>query len=74
MLISNFDQKKDESLKKLDEIRDSLAERDIVLEVTVNSTLHDREIRLNSGWTIKIGRGLDIYQKSKSNFRFSCQH
>ena len=25
--------------------------------------LHDREIRLSSGWTVKIGRGFDIYQR-----------
>jgi ATP-dependent Lon protease len=25
--------------------------------------LHDREVRLDNGWTVKIGRGLDFYQK-----------
>ena len=28
-----------------------------------NSALHDREIRLDNGWVVKIGRGFDIYQK-----------
>ena len=66
-LITNFDDKQDPR-KNLDEIRDSLAERDVVLEVINNPSLHDREIRFNSGWVVKIGRGLDIYQKSKSKF------
>ena len=41
----------------------SLLELDIVLEVTFDGNLHDREIRLDNGWVIKIGRGLDFYQK-----------
>jgi ATP-dependent Lon protease len=28
-----------------------------------NPNLHDREIRIDNGWVIKIGRGLDFYQK-----------
>jgi hypothetical protein len=28
--------------------------------------LHDREIRLDNGWIVKIGRALDIYQKNQS--------
>ena len=31
-------------------------------------SLHDREIRLDNGWVIKIGRGLDFYQPPKSWF------
>jgi len=53
---------------KLEEIKESLEERNIHLTITYKTTLHDRQIRLNSGWIIKIGRGLDIYQKSKGNF------
>ena len=34
----------------------------MILEVRVNPNLHDREIRLDNGWVVKIGRGLDIYQ------------
>ncbi len=30
--------------------------------------MHDREIRIDNGWTIKIGRGLDFYQKPGSWF------
>lgn len=48
---------------KLEELRQSLLDIDIVLEFTFNPNLHDREIRFDNGWIIKIGRGLDFYQK-----------
>lgn len=49
--------------EKLDELKQSLLEMDVELEVKLNPNLHDREIRLDNGWVIKIGRGLDFYQK-----------
>ena len=52
-----------EMAERFEELKQSLLERDVVLEVEVNPNLHDREIRIDNGWTIKIGRGLDIYQK-----------
>lgn len=33
------------------------------VELELNPNIHDREIRLDNGWIIKIGRGLDFYQK-----------
>jgi ATP-dependent Lon protease len=64
-LITSYDEKTDLSLlnEKIDEIKQSLLEIDVVLTVTLNEALHDREIRLDNGWTVKIGRGLDFYQK-----------
>jgi ATP-dependent Lon protease len=35
----------------------------IRLVIQENSALHDREVRLSNGWSVKIGRGFDIYQK-----------
>jgi len=49
--------------EKLEELKQSLLELDVVLEVKLNPNMHDREIRLDNGWVIKIGRGLDFYQK-----------
>ena len=49
--------------EKLDELRQSLLELDIELEVQFNPNMHDREIRIDNGWVIKIGRGLDFFQK-----------
>lgn len=53
---------------KLDDLKQSLLEADVILDVQVNPNLHDREIRLDNGWVVKIGRGLDLYQKPNSYF------
>lgn len=57
-----------ETLDKLNDLKQSLLEVDIVLEVAFNPVMHDREIRLDNGWVIKIGRGLDFYQRPDSYF------
>jgi ATP-dependent Lon protease len=49
--------------EKLEELKQSLLEMDVELEVKLNPNMHDREICLDNGWVIKIGRGLDFYQK-----------
>lgn len=54
--------------ERFEELRQSLLELDIVLAVEFNSNLHDREIKIDNGWAIKIGRGLDFYQKPDSWF------
>ena len=53
---------------KLGELQQSLLELDIVLDIRCNPNMHDREIRLDNGWVIKIGRGLDFYQRPHSRF------
>ena len=64
-LVTRFDNdlEKDEAMGKFVTITESLKQYDVHLEVQTNSKLHDREVRLSSGWIIKIGRGFDIYQK-----------
>jgi ATP-dependent Lon protease len=42
--------------EKLEELKQSLLELDVELEVKLNPNMHDREIRLDTGWVIKIGR------------------
>ena len=54
--------------EKLSDLKQSLLEIDIMLEVTLNPNLHDREIRIDNGWVIKIGRGLDFYQRPSNWF------
>ena len=54
--------------EKLGELKQSLLEMDIVLDIEVKTNLHDREIRIDNGWVVKIGRGLDFYQKPASWF------
>ena len=51
---------------RLNEIKESLAKRKIELQVKYSQNLHDREIRLSSGWIIKIGRGLDYFKPPES--------
>lgn len=48
---------------KLGEVKQSLLEMDIELNIDLNIKMHDREIRIDNGWVIKIGRGLDFFQK-----------
>jgi ATP-dependent Lon protease len=64
-LVTNFDDdsEKQEALTKLGIVGDSLKQYEVELNVEINSHLHDRETRLSNGWTIKIGRGFDIYQR-----------
>ncbi|WP_426424204.1 BREX system Lon protease-like protein BrxL [Bradyrhizobium genosp. A] len=64
-LITSYDQQTDmaDVRDKLDELKQSLLEHDVALDVKLNANLHDREVRLDNGWVIKIGRGLDFYQK-----------
>lgn len=54
--------------ENLDELKQSLLEMDVTLEVLFKPNLHDREIRIDNGWIVKIGRGLDFYQKPQSWF------
>ena len=64
-LITGYDDKTQlaDIAEKLEELKQSLLELDVELEVKLNPNIHDREIRLDNGWVIKIGRGLDFYQK-----------
>jgi ATP-dependent Lon protease len=65
VLVTNFDNEleKDEAMAKLYTIADSLKLLDVQLAIRINPRLHDREINLSNGWSIKIGRGFDIYQR-----------
>jgi ATP-dependent Lon protease len=69
-LITAFDseEQRQEVEDKLADLAQSLLEQDVYLHLTVNPALHDREIRIDNGWTIKIGRGLDIYQRPENWF------
>ena len=68
LVTSRDDQDGREAEERLAELKQSLLEADVVLEVQVKRGLHDREIQLDNGWVIKIGRGLDFYQKPESWF------
>ena len=69
-LITSYDG--DTQLKeindKLIELKQSLLYYDIELEIKLDPKMHDREISFDNGWIIKIGRGLDFYQRPNSWF------
>ena len=69
-LITSYDDKTNisEMRDNLEELKQSLLEIDIILDVKIDPNMHDREIRIDNGWVVKIGRGLDFYQKPSSWF------
>ena len=69
-LIVSYDDQTNiqEMAERLLDIKQSLLEFDVNLDVKVNENLHDREIRIDNGWVVKIGRGLDFFQKPDSWF------
>lgn len=69
-LVTSYDDKTDVvGLRDaMEELKQSLLEIDIELDVKINDKMHDREIRIDNGWIVKIGRGLDFYQKPDSWF------
>ncbi|NEM91471.1 BREX system Lon protease-like protein BrxL [Galbitalea soli] len=54
-------------LLMLKDIQDSAAAAGINFAVTWDETIHDRSIRADNGWTILLGRGLDIFQKGSGS-------
>jgi len=69
-LITGYDdddQKKSNTLV-FDQIADNVFEYEIEFRVEFNNILHDREIKLNNGWNIKMGRGLDYFQSLAGNY------
>jgi ATP-dependent Lon protease len=69
-LITGYDDKTQlaDISEKIEDLKQSLLEMDVVLSVKLNPNMHDREIRMDNGWVIKIGRGLDFYQRPGSWF------
>lgn len=57
-----------EAGRMLQELATSLKKYKVSLNVDYSATLHDREIRLDNGWVIKIGRGLDYFKAPASKF------
>lgn len=69
-LITSYDDQTNvqELAERLQDVKQSLLELDVELDIKVNENLHDREIRIDNGWTVKIGRGLDFFQKPDTWF------
>nr|XP_060625761.1 MIT domain-containing protein 1 [Anolis sagrei ordinatus] len=69
-LLTSYDEGngRSQQINSLEEIRQSLEDFGVTLDVSYSSSIHDREIRFNNGWTIKIGRGLDYFKKPQGRF------
>ncbi|KAM6979169.1 MIT domain-containing protein 1 [Tautogolabrus adspersus] len=52
----------------LAELKQSLGGQGVTLDLQYSSTIHDREIRFDNGWIVKIGRGLDYFKRPKGRF------
>ena len=63
------DAHRDDAEKRLDEIKEGLADYDVALNYKFDDKIHDREVRTDTGWHIQIGRGLDIYQGPVSRLK-----
>lgn len=62
-LITNEEEEKSpELIDKLDDIKDDLIEYGIEFNYKLRD-FHDRCIKTDTGWTIMLGRGLDIFEK-----------
>lgn len=59
---------KDEIEDSFAQIADNLFEYGITFNYEFSNILHDREIKLNNGWAIKMGRGLDYFQSLSGNY------
>ncbi|HEX9959419.1 MAG TPA: BREX system Lon protease-like protein BrxL, partial [Pyrinomonadaceae bacterium] len=74
VLITGYDEETPiaEVTEKLTALKQSLMDLDIFLDVQFSDKIHDREIRFDNGWIIKIGRGLDFYQKPNDWFEIGA--
>jgi len=57
------DAQKADIQEKFEILEESLRVSGIEFSWTFSPVIHDRSIKLDNGWIIKIGRGLDIYQR-----------
>lgn len=65
LLTGPNDQELSNQVSRFENIKSSLNEYSIELFLEYSPTLHDREIRLDNGYIIKIGRGLDYFKHTK---------
>jgi len=67
-LVTGFDNdaQKADIQEKFEMLQESLRTSGIEFTWTFSPVIHDRAINLDNGWIIKIGRGLDIYQRPEN--------
>ena len=65
-LVTGIDHEyqKAETEPKFKSLAESLADTGVEFVWRFDDKIHDRELRTDTGWHIRIGRGLDIYQRT----------
>ncbi|HEY4196504.1 MAG TPA: MIT C-terminal domain-containing protein, partial [Mucilaginibacter sp.] len=71
LVTNNVEEYLQDALQSFKEMADSLEESGIYLTYEFDSSLHDRSIVTDTGWKVVLGRGLDIFQKSRGRFDIS---
>ncbi|CAH8592143.1 unnamed protein product [Heterobilharzia americana] len=61
-------QNPNEQLQKFQMLKDDLNKHSVCFQWIFSNLLHDREIRFDNGWIVKIGRGLDYIRRSEHKF------
>jgi len=62
-----FGEDSDDADSRLETLKRDLAKNhQIKFDWTRSETLHDREVIFSNGWTVKVGRGLDLYHKPEN--------
>jgi len=74
-LLTGFenDSQKAEAQEKFEMLQESLRKNGIEFNWTFSPVIHDRAVKLDNGWDIKIGRGFDIYQPPDNWFSIGSQ-
>lgn len=68
LLTSQDETDSGQQTSALAELKESLGAQGVTLDLQYSPTIHDREIRFDNGWIIKIGRGLDYFKRPKGRF------
>ena len=72
LITSAEDEYEEISLEqKYKDVRASAAQHGLVFKYEFNKAIHDRSIKLDNGWNIYPGRGLDMFQKPDSRYDIS---
>lgn len=71
LVTNNVEEYLQDALQSFKEMADSLEESGIYLTYEFDGSLHDRSIVTDTGWKVVLGRGLDIFQKSRGRFDIS---
>lgn len=63
-----------QQLEMLGQLERNYAQMGIDLTYAFDETIHDRQLRTDTGWKVSLGRGLDIFQKGNESDWLSPQN